>query len=107
MNSILDLFTISNLDIRLEVDKFLKNDKKMVDLQTTSIYSYMQSDFMMAFVFIFCFYFSYKSVEAYFRYEILQQDERVENHTVHVIFPKFEDLRQDQGKPSNLNMTYA
>lgn len=90
--------SVANLDTGLSLANGL--------LETTKVYLYMKSDFVISLVLIVCFYFSYKSVEAYFNHEMADLN-TVDAHSIHVIFPKVDDLRKDQEKPNAMNMTYA
>jgi hypothetical protein len=107
MSYLLDRVAIGNLMTQSELERFVKKGYFLKDLQSTIVWEYMQSDFLVTFVFIACFYYSYKIQEAYFKNETPEMEGCVENHTIQVIFPGVESLRKDTAKPNLMNMTHA
>jgi len=60
MSYVMDRVAIGNLMTQSELEKFVKKGYFLKDLQSTRVWEYMQSDFLVTFLFIACFYYSYK-----------------------------------------------
>lgn len=74
--------------------------------QNSDLKKFMQSDFTLCSLYLLVSIVSIQQMKNYMSQTISSTD-KVEDHSIHVIFPKPEHLTQDKGKPSLTAMTHA